>query len=182
MSEQRVVRYVFDKLKRIVTLYTVDVEDDFTSQTPSLILPAKDWRLFYNHVWSDLKECCDRPLYIAEWNGIMPKTRYRVVGDHSKKQPDDCVYFFCCNDNTKLENYVWPIPETEHHTYYKMKFLFQWKDMYMMDSIFSCINKMFKWADMYDRYNSVKTKLFHPEKSDPELSKFDLTPPTYYSH
>ncbi|KAL0159636.1 hypothetical protein M9458_043361 [Cirrhinus mrigala] len=125
MSGNRMGRYVFDKVMRIVKLYAVDIEDDFTSQEPCLIFPAKDWWLFYNNVWRDLNDCGDDPLYIAEWDSIIPGKRFRVVGDHSKKLPDDCVYIFYCNDKTKINERMWPIPESEHYMHYDMRFLFQ---------------------------------------------------------
>ncbi|KAL0147332.1 hypothetical protein M9458_057357 [Cirrhinus mrigala] len=82
MSGNRMGRYVFDKVMRIVKLYAVDIEDDFTSQEPY-------WWLFYNNVWRDLNDCGDDPLYIAD-----------------KKLPDDCVYIFCCNDKTKINERI----------------------------------------------------------------------------
>lgn len=182
MSGGRVGRYVFDKVMRVVKLYAVDVGDEFTSQEPCLIFPAKDWFIFFNYVWRDLNDCGDEPLYIAEWDGVSPDTRFRVVGDHSKKLPDDCVYIFCSNEKTKLCERVWPIPETEHYVCYDMKFLFQWKDICLFDNLFTCINKMFRWCDMYDRYNSVKVKLFHPEQGVTSQEDRLLSPPTYYKH
>ncbi len=173
MSGYRVGRYVFDKVMRTVKLYAKDIEDNFTTQEPCLIFPAKDWWLFYNYV---LNDCGDGPLYIAEWDGIVPDTRFCVFGDHSKKLPDDCVYIFCCNNKTKICERVWLIPEAEHYMRYDMKFLFQWKDVHIIDNVFTCIDKMFRWCDMHDRYSSVKVKLFHPEQGVPE------TPLTYYSH
>lgn len=182
MSGNRVGQYAFDKVARVVKLYTVDVGDDFTWQDPCLIFPAKDWFMFFNYIWRDLNDCSDDPLYIAEWDGVTPNTRFRVVGDHGKKLPEDCVYIFCCNDKTKLHERTWPIPESEHHMHYDMRFLFQWKDVRMLDNIFTCIDKMFRWCDMYDRYSSVKVKLFHPERGVTNAEDRLLSPPTYYSH
>lgn len=182
MSGDRVGRFVFDKVMRTVKIYAMDVEDNFTTREPCLIFPDKDWWLFYNYVWRDLNDCGDDPLYIAEWDGIVPDTRFRVVADHSKKLPDDCVYIFCCNDKTKIREHLWPIPETEHYMHYDMKFLFQWKDVHIIDDVFTSIDKMFRWCDMYDRYSSVKMKLFHPERGVSKTTDQFLSPPTYYSH
>lgn len=98
MSGNRVGRYLFDKASRTVELYAIDLGGDFTSQDPCLIFPAKDWFIFFNYVWRDLNDCGDDPLYIAEWDSVIPETRFRVVGDHSKKLPDDCVYIFRCSN------------------------------------------------------------------------------------
>ena len=182
MSGNRVVRYVFDKVQRCVKLYTADVEEDFTSQNPCLIFHDKDWFVFFHYVWRDLHDCGDNPLYVAEWDGLIPDTRFGVVGDHSKKLPDDCVYVFCCNDKTKLCERAWPVRESEHHLCYDMKFLFQWKDVRMLDTVFTCVDKMFRWCDMYDRYSSVKIKLFHPKEGVTNAEDRLLSPPTYYSH
>ncbi|KAL0149346.1 hypothetical protein M9458_055384 [Cirrhinus mrigala] len=152
MSGNRMGRYVFDKVTRTMKFYAVDIEDDFTSQEPCLIFPAEDWWLFYNNVWRDLNDCGNHPLYIAEWDSIIPGKRFRVVGDHSKKLPDDCVYIFYCEDKTKINERTWPIPESEHYMHYEMRFLFQWKDIHIIDDVFTCIDKMFRWCDMYDRY------------------------------
>lgn len=85
MSDGRVGRFVFDKVMRTVKLYTGATEEDFTSECAFLLFPAKDWYLFYNHIWRDLNDCDDAPLYMAEWSGVIPDTRFRVVGDRSKK-------------------------------------------------------------------------------------------------
>ncbi|MGL5955135.1 MAG: hypothetical protein ACRC0X_00795, partial [Brevinema sp.] len=107
MSDDRVGGYVFDKVMRTVKLFATDVEGNFTSQDPGLMLPAKDWWLFYNNVWRDMNGCSDDPLYIAEWDSIVSDTRFRLVADRSKKLPDDGVYIFCCNDKTKIRERVW---------------------------------------------------------------------------
>lgn len=118
MSDGRVGRFVFDKVMRTVKLYTGATEEDFTSECAFLLFPAKDWYLFYNHIWRDLNDCDDAPLYMAEWSGVIPDTRFRVVGDRSKKMPDDGVFIHCCNDKTKTPEGVWPIPESEHYMHY----------------------------------------------------------------
>lgn len=182
MSDRRVGRYLFDKESRCVRLFTGDLGDGITTDDPCLMFPAKDWFIFYNYVWNDLNNCGDAPLYIAEWDSEVPQTRYRVVGDHCRKLPDDFVYIFRCNDKTKIMEYTWPIPESEHHKYYDLVYLFQWKDVRMFDNIFSCIDKLFRWCQLYDHYTSVKVKLFHPERCVSASRTGLLSPPTYYSH
>lgn len=182
LSGDRLGRYFFDKSSRTVDLYNIALGDDFASQAPCLTLPAKDWFIFFNYVWRDLHDCGDKPLYVAEWDGVIPDTRYRVVGDHSKKLPDDCVYIFRCDNKKKLREYAWPIPESEHNVYYDLRFLFQWKDVRVLDNIFSCIDKMFNWCDLYDRYKSIKVRLFQPERCVANSMDHPLNPPTYYQH
>ncbi len=83
LSGKRICCYNFDKINREVRLSTVDSDERFTYDTsddPDLFFTVKDWCLFYNYVWRDLKDGCDDPLFIGEWNGITPGMRYRVLG------------------------------------------------------------------------------------------------------
>ncbi len=53
-----------DKINREVRLSTVDSDERFTYDTcddPELFFTVKDWSLFYNYVWRDLKDGCDEP-------------------------------------------------------------------------------------------------------------------------
>ncbi len=54
--------------------------------------------------------------------------------------------------------------------------------MPVLEDIFGKIDKLFKWCEAFDRYNSIKVKLFHPEWSVPSRRGVHVAPPTYYSH
>ncbi len=117
---------------REVRLSTVDSDERFTYDTcddPELFFTVKDWSLFYNYVWRDLKDGCDEPLFIGEWNGITPGMRYRVLGDHINKHADDYIYILCSDSTDGLPERIWPISEEEHLKYYTIKLLFRWKDV-----------------------------------------------------
>ncbi len=66
LSGNRICGYNFDKTNREVRLSTVDSDERITYDTcndPNLFFTVKDWCLFYNYVWHDLKDGCDDPLY-----------------------------------------------------------------------------------------------------------------------
>ncbi|XDV42225.1 hypothetical protein PO909_010932 [Leuciscus waleckii] len=146
MCSSRVFGYKFHKPTRVVTLYTTDGVDEFQpGQDACVVFPEKDWTLFYKRVWKDLNDGGEEPLYVGEWDGVTPNVRYRVVGDHTQKKPNDSVYIFCCKDKTKLNNTrMGPILPKEHQDLYEMQFLFKWCDLDLLSSVFSIINKMFK--------------------------------------
>jgi len=126
LNSNRVFGYIFHKPPRVVTLYTTDSPGEFIpGRDPCLVFPDKDWTLFYTYVWKDLNDSREEPLYISEWDGVTPNHRYRVVGDHSKKKPDECVYIFCCKDKTKLSDRSGFILQNEHHAMYEMRFFVQ---------------------------------------------------------
>ncbi len=59
LSGKRICCYNFDKINREVRLSTVDSDERFTYDTsddPDLFFTVKDWCLFYNYVWRDLKD------------------------------------------------------------------------------------------------------------------------------
>lgn len=178
-----VVGYKFNKETRTVILYNTEKKGEYTPGLDSrIVFGDKDWTLFYNNVWKDLQDCREEPLYIAQWDAITPKGRYRVVGDHSKKRPGDCIYFFFCKDNTKLREPLVGVLRDEHYSLYEMQFLFKWRDLRGMENIFSTINKMFKWCDMHDGYCKVKVQLFHPEKCSRGQYSVGPSPPINYAH
>ncbi len=95
----RIFGYIFHKSARMVTLYTSDETNEFVQdQDPCLVFPEKDWQLFFNRIWKDLNDCGEEPLYVGEVDGVAPNIRYRVVGDHAQKNPDDCMYIFDMRD------------------------------------------------------------------------------------
>nr|DAC81404.1 TPA_asm: hypothetical protein [Pimephales minnow adintovirus] len=184
MCSKRVFGYKFHKPSRFVMLYTVDSGEEFrTAQDECVAFPEKDWSLFYKFVWKDLNDGGEEPLYTAEWDGITPDFRYRVVGDHTRKNPDDFVYIFCCKDKTKLSNMKsGVIDPNEHHDLYDLQFMFNWRDLDLLNSVFSHIDKMFKWCDMLDGYNKVKVQLFHPERCPRSSSFTRPSAPIHYGH
>ncbi len=132
LSGNRICGYNFDKTNREFRLSTTDSNERITYDTcdePDLFFTVKDWCLFYNYVWRDLKDGCDDPLFIGEWNGITPRMRYRVLGDHVNKHADDYIYILCSEHTEGLPERVWPISEDDHLKYYSIKFLFRWKDV-----------------------------------------------------
>ncbi|XDV31530.1 hypothetical protein PO909_002521 [Leuciscus waleckii] len=146
MCSNRVFGYKFHKPTRVVTLYTTDGVGEFQAgEDACVVFPEKDWSLFYKRVWKDLNDGGEEPLYVAEWDGVSPNVRYRVIGDHTQKKPNDSAYIFCCKDKTKLNNtrsgHILP---NEHHDLYEMQFLFKWCDLDLLNRVFSIINKMFK--------------------------------------
>jgi hypothetical protein len=148
-----------------------------------VVFPEKDWSLFYKFVWKDLHDVGEEPLYTAEWDGVTPNVRYRVVGDHTKKKSDDSVYIFCCKDKTKLNSTrSGVIDPNEHHDLYELQFLFNWCDLDLLSSVFSAINKLFKWCDMHDGYNKIKVQLFNPERCARSSSFTRPSTPIHYSH
>ncbi len=176
LISDRIFGYIFHKSARTVTLYTSDKTKKFVQdQDPCLVFPEKDWQLFLNRIWKDLNDCGEEPLYVGEWDGVAPNIRYRVVGDHAHKNPDDCVYIFVCKDKTKLSDL-----HKEYHEMFTLQFLFKWRDLHLLSALFSVVNKMFRWCDIHDGYNKIKTQLFHPERyhRDGALP----SPPIYYSH
>ncbi len=185
LSGKRICCYNFDKINREVRLSTVDSDERFTYDTcddPELFFTVKDWSLFYNYVWHDLKDGCDDPLFIGKWNGITPGMRYRVLGDHINKHADDYIYILCSDSTDGLPERVWPISEEDHLKYYSIKLLFRWKDVPALEDIFGKIDKLFKWCEAFDRYNSIKVKLFHPEWCVPSRRGVHVAPPTFYNH
>ncbi len=67
LSGKRICCYNFDKINREVRLSTVDSDERFTYDTsddPDLFFTVKDWSLFYNYVWRDLKDGCVTILYL----------------------------------------------------------------------------------------------------------------------
>lgn len=184
MRSNRVFGYKFHKPTRVVTLYTTDGLGEFQAgEDECLVFPEKDWSLFYKRVWNDLNDGGEEPLYVAEWDGTTPNVRYRVVGDHTQKRPNDSVYIFCCKDKTKLNNTRFGrILPNEHHDLYEMQFLFKWCDLDLLNRLFSTINKMFKWCDMHDGYNKIKVQLFHPERCARSSTYSLPSPPIHYNH
>lgn len=179
----RIFGYIFHKPSRTVTLYTSDETNEFVhGQDPCLVFPEKDWQLFFNRIWKDLNDCGEEPLYIGEWDGATPDIRYRVIGDHAQKTPDDCVYIFSCEDKTKLSSCSGDDQQKEYHEMFTLQLLFKWCDLHLLSALFSIVNKMFKWCDMRDGYNKIKTQLFHPETSPCRSSGVLPSPPIYYNH
>lgn len=183
MSNKRVFGYIFHKASRVVTLYTADTLGDFYRGDPCVVFHEKDWVLFYGRVWKDLNDCRGMPLYISEFDGVVPNTRFRVVGDHSMKNDDEYVYIFCCKDKTKLRDPPRRLVEKEEHDkLYEMQFLFTWRDLDLLSGFFSAINKMFNWCNIHDGYKKIKVALFHPERC-PRSDMYELpAPPIHYSH
>ncbi len=184
MSSNRVFGYKFHKSTRVVILYTTDDAGEFhPGEDACVVFPEKDWSLFYKFVWKDLNSGGEEPLYISEWDGVAPNVRYRVVGDHAKKNPDDSVYIFCCKDKTKLnKNRPGVVLPNEHNDLYEMQFLFKWRDLDLLAGIFSIINKMFKWCELHDGYNKIKVQLFHPERCVRSSTYARYSAPIYYGH
>lgn len=185
LSGNRICSYDFDKSNREVRLSTVDSDERVmydTTKDPDLFFTVKDWCLFYNYVWRDLKDGGDDPLFIGEWNSVTPGMHYRVLGDHINKYADDYIYILCSDRLLDLTERAWPISEEEHLKYYKIKFLFQWKDVPALEEIFGKIDKMFKWCEAFDRYNNIKVKLFHPEWCVASRRGTHVAPPTIYNH
>ncbi len=184
MSSNRVFGYKFHKSTRVVILYTTDNAGEFQpGEDACVVFPEKDWSLFYKFVWKDLNSGGEEPLYISEWDGVDPNVRYRVVGDHAKKNPDDSVYIFCCKDKTKLnKNRSGVVLPNEHNDLYEMQFLFKWRDLDLLAGIFSIINKMFKWCELHDGYNKIKVQLFHPERCVRSSTYARYSAPIYYGH
>ncbi len=80
--------YIFHKSSRVVTLYTSNDTNEFVQgQDPCLVLPDKDWNLFFNRIWKDLNGCREESLYVTEWD------------------TDDRVHIFACEDMTKLSGH-----------------------------------------------------------------------------
>ncbi len=71
--------------------------------------------------------------------------------------------YFVSEHTEGLPERVWPISEEDHLKYYSIKFLFRWKDVPALEDIFGKIDKLFKWCEAFDRYNSIKVRLFNPE-------------------
>lgn len=186
LSGGRVCTYDFNKINREVKLINVDDNDRFTTNStddPDLLFTEKDWILFYSQVWRDLKEGRDEPLFIAEWRGVTMGTRYRLLGDHINRYADDYVYILCSDFGKGLPECSWPISEADHLKYYDLKFMFQWKDIPVLEDIFAKIDQMFKWCDALERYNGIKVKLFHPEWCVPTRRGVQsVAPPTFYNH
>ncbi len=184
MSSNRVFGYKFHKSTRVVILYTTYNAGEFQpGEDACVVFPEKDWSLFYKFVWKDLNSGGEEPLYISEWDGVAPNVRYRVVGDHAKKNPDDSVYIFCCKDKTKLnKNRSGVVLPNEHNDLYEMQFLFKWRDLDLLAGIFSIINKMFKWCELHDGYNKIKVQLFHPERCVRSSTYARYSAPIYYGH
>ncbi len=111
-----------------------------------------------------------------------PGMRYRVLGDHINKHADDYNYILCSDSTDGLPERIWPISEEDHLKYYSIKLLFRWKDVPALEDIFGKIDKLFKWCEAFDRYNSIKVKLFHPEWCVPSRRGVHVAPPTYYNH
>ncbi len=177
----RIFGYIFCKSDRTVTLYTTDETNEFVKdQDPCLVFPDKDWQVFFNRIWKDLNDCGEQPLYISEWDGVAPNIWYRVVGDHTQKNPDDCIYIFACKDRTRLSGWSRGDLDMEYHEMFTMQFLFKWRDLHLLSALFSVVNKMFRWCEMRDGYNKIKAQLFHPESysCDGVLP----SPPIYYRH
>ncbi len=61
LSGNRICSYNFDKTNREVRLSTTDSDERITYDTTDLFFTVKDWCLFYNYVWRDLKDGCDDP-------------------------------------------------------------------------------------------------------------------------
>ncbi len=100
LSGNRICGYNFDKTKREVRLSTTDSDERITYDTtndPDLFFTVKDWCLFYNYVWRDLKDGCDDPLFIGEWNGVTPGMRYRVLGITSTSMRMITFTYFAVN-------------------------------------------------------------------------------------
>ncbi len=132
--------YIFHKSSQTVTLYTSDETNKFVQgQDPCLVFPEKDWELFFNRIWKDLNDCGVESLYIGEWDGVAPNIRYRVLGDHSQKNPDDCVYIFACKDKTKLNGCSDGDLRKEYHEMFTLQFLFKWSVLHLLsNSFFDC--------------------------------------------
>ncbi len=96
-------------------------------------------------------------MYIAEWDGVIPDTLYRVVGGHSQNNSDDCMYIFSCEDKTKLSGFSGADLYKVHHEMYNLQFLIKWYDLHLLSTLFSVVNKMFRWCDMSEGYNKIKT-------------------------
>ena len=184
LSEGRACTYVYDKINREVSLVNVDNDERFTmnaTNDPDLIFTERDWILFYTKVWRDLNEGMDTPLFIGEWSGLTMGTRYRILADQIHKHSEDYI-FILCSDFGKIAEYSWPICEKDHLELYDLKFMFQWKDLAVLENIFSKINQLFQWTNAYERYANIKVKLFHPEWAVPERRGSYITPPTLYKH
>lgn len=89
-------------------------------------------------VWKDLNDCREEPLYIAEWDGITLNVRYRVVGDHSKKEAGRVhLHIVLQRQDKALRSSIMNIM-----TCTRCNFLFKWSDLVLLRSLFSIINKM----------------------------------------
>ncbi|XDV44855.1 hypothetical protein PO909_013073 [Leuciscus waleckii] len=149
LSEGRACTYAYDKINREVRLVNVDNDEIFTTNAtddPDLIFTERDWILFYTKVWRDLNEGMDTPLFIGEWAGLTMGTRYRILADQINKHSDDYIYILC-SDFGKIAEYSWPICEKDHLELYDLKFMFQWKDLAVLENIFSKINQLFQWTN-----------------------------------
>ncbi len=104
------------------------------------------------------------------------------VGDHVNKHADDYIYILCSEHTEGLPERVWPISEEDHLKYYSIKFLFRWIDVPALEDIFGKIDKLFKWCKAFDRYNSIKVRLFHPEWCVTSRRGVHVAPPTFYNH
>jgi hypothetical protein len=185
LSGGRACMYNFDKNNREVRLSNVDGDEKFTTnmtEDPDLMFTERDWILFYTKVWRDLKDGGDEPLFIAEWSGLTMGTRYRLLADHVHKYAEDYIYILCSDFGKDASACSWPITESEHLEYYDLKFMFQWKDLPVLEDIFSKIHKLFQWSDAYERYKNIKVKLFHPEWCTPNRRGVHIAPPTLYKH
>lgn len=162
LSDDRVGSFEFDKERRCVSLYSTDRGMESSVLDPCLFLPAQDWALFYNYVWNELDKYRQDPLFVGEWRSIIPGIWYRMFADGCGVNPADSLYILCGFDSTMSaieRDCASPVVEI----CYDLKITFQWRDMPVIDSVFTDINKMFKWCKLRDRYNSVRVKLFTPE-------------------
>lgn len=170
MPSELICHYLFDKKQRVVTLYITESGEPHSLEDPCLVLTAKDWFLFYNHAWADVRESKQEPLFIAEWDSEKPNNRFRLVGNNCEKNPEDCIYIFLCDDKSKLRERSGIIHADEHNEQYEMVLPILWRDVDKMDDIFRTINKLFKWCDLNDRYRNIKVQLFHPQRMGGTIS------------
>ncbi|MGL5102186.1 MAG: hypothetical protein ACRC6N_06520, partial [Plesiomonas sp.] len=129
---------------------------------PCLFLPAQDWALFYNYVWNELDKYRQDPLFVGEWRSIIPGIWYHMFADGCGVNPADSLYILCGFDST-MSAIERDCASPGVEICYDLKITFQWRDVPVIDSVFTDINKMFKWCKLLDRYNSVRVKLFTPE-------------------
>ncbi|MGL5118769.1 MAG: hypothetical protein ACRC7H_06085 [Plesiomonas shigelloides] len=162
LSDDRVGGFDFDKERRCVSLYNTErgMENDVLD--PCLFLPEQDWSLFYKYVWTDLDKYRQDPRFVGEWRSVIPGIWYRMFADGCGASQDDSLYILCGFDST-LTAIDSDRASPGGEICFDLKFTFQWRDVPVLDSVFTDINKMFKWCKLRDRYNSVRVKLFTSE-------------------
>lgn len=93
-------------------------EEELTSQTRCVVLPAIDWGFLYNQIWQDFNfGIGEKMCYYVKWDRAMPAVRYTV------SKPGDNVSISTCWNKTLHDQIYLKLLKSHEET--EMSFCFQ---------------------------------------------------------